>query len=125
MDCEQPPDQPLTARGQQLIDSAEDRHDEAIAVLRRAVAAREPSAPGVLARAYLDRGFRHEVIELLAPRVKAGRADLALQLADALVSIGSVEQAEQAYRIAVDDGDVGAMNTYGVFLRHRGRPGEA
>ncbi|MDT7669288.1 MAG: hypothetical protein QOC74_2071, partial [Pseudonocardiales bacterium] len=35
------PDGPLTARGQRLLDDEEDRHDEAIAVLRQAVAARE------------------------------------------------------------------------------------
>ncbi|HWN34623.1 MAG TPA: hypothetical protein VNP03_17860, partial [Pseudonocardia sp.] len=36
-----PADDSLTARGQALLDHDEDRHDEAIAVLRRAVAARE------------------------------------------------------------------------------------
>jgi Tfp pilus assembly protein PilF len=117
--------EPLTARGQELLDDPEDRHDEAIAVLRRAVAAREPSAPALLAQAYLERGYRHEVIELLAPRVKAGRSELALPLADALASIGDVENAEEAYRTAVNAGDVAAMNTFGVFLRHRGRPLEA
>jgi Tfp pilus assembly protein PilF len=118
-------EEPLTARGRELLDSPDDQHDEAIVVLRRAVAAREPSAPALLARAYLDRGFRHEVIELLTPRVRAGRSDLALQLADALASVGDVERAEEAYRVAVNGGDVAAMNTFGVFLRHRGRPGEA
>ena len=115
----------LTARGQLLLDHDEDRHDEAIAVLRRAVAAREPAAVALLARAYLDRGYRFEVIELLTPRVRAGRADLALALADALASTGDVDRAEDAYRIAVNGGDVEAMNTFGVFLRHRGRFGEA
>lgn len=118
-------DEPLCARGRALLDDPEDRHDEAIEVLRRAVAAREPSAAALLTRAYLDRGFRYEAIELLTPRVRAGRADLALQLADALASIGDVERAEDAYRTAVNGGDVAAMNTFGVFLRHRGRPGEA
>jgi Tfp pilus assembly protein PilF len=120
-----PADGSLTARGQALLDHDEDRHDEAIAVLRRAVAAREPAAVAPLARAYLDRGYRFEVIELLAPRVRAGRADLALALADALASTGDVDRAEDAYRVAVNGGDVEAMNTFGVFLRHRGRFGEA
>jgi Tfp pilus assembly protein PilF len=118
-------DEPLCARGRALLDAPEDRHDEAIEVLRRAVAAREPSGTALLTRAYLDRGFRYEAIELLTPRVRAGRADLALQLADALASVGDVDRAEDAYRTAVNAGDVAAMNTFGVFLRHRGRPREA
>src|SRR5882724_7225661 len=115
----------LTVRGQLLLDDDEDRHDEAIAVLRRAVAAREPAAVALLARAYLDRGYRFEVIELLTPRVRAGRADLALALADALATTAHLDRAEDAYRVAVNGGDVEAMNTFGVFLRHRGRFGEA
>ena len=120
-----PVDDSLTAHGQALLDHDEDRHDEAIGVLRRAVAAREPAAVALLARAYLDRGYRFEVVELLTPRVRAGRADLALMLADALASTGDVDRAEDAYRAAVNGGDVEAMNTFGVFLRHRGRFGEA
>jgi TPR repeat protein len=119
------PDGPLTARGQRLLDDEEDRHDEAIAVLRQAVAAREPAAPALLARAYLDRGFRFEVVDLLVPRVKAGRTDLALLLADALAGTGDVDRAEDAYRVAVNGGDVEAMHTFGVFLRHRGRYSES
>ena len=115
----------LSARGQRLMDDDDDRHDEAIAVLRQAVAAREPAASALLARAYLDRGFRFEAIELLVPRVRAGRADLALMLADALASTGDTDRAEDAYRVAVNSGDVEAMNTFGVFLRHRGRLREA
>jgi Tfp pilus assembly protein PilF len=118
-------DEPLSARGRALLEGADDRHDEAVAVLRRAVRAGEPSAAGLLARAYLDRGYRHEAVELLTPRVRDGQADLALQLADALASLGDVERAEEAYRIAVGTGDVSAMNTFGVFLRHRGRLREA
>jgi tetratricopeptide (TPR) repeat protein len=118
-------DDPLSTRGEQLLDGVEDRHDEAIELLRRAVAAGEGSAPGLLARAYLDRGYRHEAIELLTPRVEAGRVDLALQLADALAGTGSIDRAEDAYQIAVNADDVAAMNTYGVFLRHRGRLAEA
>ncbi|HEV7790577.1 MAG TPA: hypothetical protein VGP05_16340 [Pseudonocardia sp.] len=115
----------LTARGQRLLDDEEDRHDEAIAVLRQAVAAREPAAAALLARAYLDRGFHFEAVDLLLPRVKAGRTDLALLLADALAGTGDVDRAEDAYRVAVNGGDVEAMNTFGVFLRHRGRYSES
>jgi Tfp pilus assembly protein PilF len=116
---------PLTARGQRLLDDEEDRHDEAIAVLRQAVAAREPAAAALLARAYLDRGFHFEAVDLLLPRVKAGRTDLALLLADALAGTGDVDRAEDVYRVAVNGGDVEAMNTFGVFLRHRGRYSES
>lgn len=118
-------EEPLSAQGLQLLDDAEDRHDEAIVVLRRAVAAREPSAVALLARAYLERGYRHEAVELLIPRVEAGRTDLALTLGDALAGIGDTERAEEAYRAAVNAGDESALNTFGVFLRHRGRLAEA
>lgn len=118
-------DEPLSHRARVLLDDDEDRHDEAIEMLHRAIAAREPSAVGLLARAYLDRGDRYRTIELLTPRVRAGQDDLALQLADALASTGDVDRAEGAYRTAVRAGDVAAMNTFGVFLRHRGRLREA
>jgi Tfp pilus assembly protein PilF len=118
-------DEPLSARGRELLDADEDRHDEAVRVLRRAVLANERAAPGLLARAYLDRGYRHETIDLLLPLVRQGRDDLALPLGDALVSVGDVDRAEDAYRIAVSTGDASSMNTFGVFLRHRGRLKEA
>jgi Tfp pilus assembly protein PilF len=117
--------EPLCARAQALLDADEDRHDEAILLLRKAHAAGETSAAGLLSRAYLDRGFRHETVELLTPLVRRGRAELACPLADALASIGDIERAEEAYRIAVGTGDASAMNTFGVFLRHRARFGEA
>ncbi len=115
----------LCTLGEQLLDDPEDRHDDAIEVLRRALAAREARAVDLLARAYRERGLRKQVIELLGPRVRAGRVDLAAQLGDALAATGSTDRAEDAYLLAVDAGDVGAMNTFGVFLRHRGRLREA
>lgn len=118
------PEEHLSARGQRLLDDEDDRHDEAITILRQAVAAREPAALALLTRAYLDRGYLHELIELLAPRVRAGRADLALPLAEALASIGDVARAEDAYWIAVNGGDAEAMDSFGVFLREHARFGE-
>jgi Tfp pilus assembly protein PilF len=124
-ETESRPAESLVARGRRLLDGDEDRHDEAIAVLRRAVAAGEPEAVELLTRGYLERGFRFEAAELLAPRVKAGRIDLALPLAEALASTGDPDRAEEAYRIAVNAGDIEAMNDFGVFLRDRGRLAEA
>lgn len=118
-------DEPLSPRGRLLLDSGSDRHDEAVAVLRKAVAEGEEAAPGLLARAYLDRGYRHETIDLLVPLVRAGRHDLALPLGDALASVGDTDRAEDAYRYAISTSDPSAMNTFGVFLRHRGRFKEA
>jgi len=117
-------DEHLSARGRRLLDGEDDRHDEAITILRQAVAAREPAAVALLARAYLDRGYLRELIELLAPRVRAGRADLALSLAEALANFGDADRAEDAYRIAVNGGDAEAMDSFGLFLRGRGRFGE-
>jgi Tfp pilus assembly protein PilF len=117
--------EPLCDKARALLDDDEDRHDEAIALLRQALAAREPSAVDFLARAYLDRGYRHEAIELLSPRIRAGQPELALQLADVQTTIGDFERAEQAYRIAVADGDASAMNNLGILLRGRGRLREA
>jgi len=118
-------DEPLSAQGRSLLDADTDRHDEAVTVLRKAVAAGEYAAPGLLARAYLDRGHRHETIELLTPLVRNGRLDLALPLGDALASLGDTDRAEDAYRYAISTGDASAMNTMGVFLRHRGRTKES
>lgn len=115
----------LTEWGRRLLDGEDDRHDEAIAVLRQAVASQEPGALELLARAYLERGFRFEATELLAPRVRAGQVELALPLAEALAAIGDFDRAEDAYRTAVRAGDVAALNSFGVFLRERGRLREA
>jgi Flp pilus assembly protein TadD len=117
--------EPLCTRAQLLLDDAEDRHDEAIAVLRSALAEREPSALRLLVRAYRERGYRAEIIELLTPRASAAEPDLAAQLGDALAAAGASDRAEDAYELAVSGGDVAAMNSFGVFLRHRNRLKEA
>lgn len=117
--------EPLSARGALLLDADDDRHDEAVEVLLHAVAAGEPSAPALLARAYLDRGHRRAAIRLLEPRVRAGRADLALPLAEALTGAGELERAEAAYLVAVGTGDPEAMTALGMFLREQGRLSEA
>jgi Tfp pilus assembly protein PilF len=118
-------EEPLSEQGRTLLDADADRHDEAVMMLRKALAAGEYAAPGLLARAYLDRGYRHETIELLTPLVREGRHDLALPLGDALASVGDTDRAEDAYRYAISTGDASAMNTLGVFLRHRGRTKES
>jgi Tfp pilus assembly protein PilF len=123
------PSTPLSDQAQALLDSDEDRHDEAIAVLRRALAQREPGSAALLARAYLDRGQWHRTVELLTPLVRKTtgpeRAELALPLAEALTEVGDPEDTEDAYRIAISGGDPAAFNGFGVFLGNRGRTREA
>lgn len=115
----------LSEQGRRLLEADEDRHAEAIEVLRHSVAAGERDGPALLARGYLERGQRREAAEVLAPQVEAGRTDLAGFLAEVLAGLGQDHRAEQAYLVALDAGDVAAMVDYGVFLRYRGRPLEA
>lgn len=115
----------LSEQGRRLLESAVDRHDEAIEVLRHGVAAGEVDAPMLLARAYLGRGRRREAADLLEPIVAAGRVELAGLLAETLAALGEHDAAESAYVAAVAAGDLVATNDYGVFLRDRGRPHEA
>ena len=100
--------------------------EERIALLRRAVASREPSAPGLLAQAYLDRGDRREAADVLVPAVMSRREpELAGLLGETLAAIGDHEAAEAAFLVGLDAGDPAATNDYGVFLRGRGRTQEA
>jgi Tfp pilus assembly protein PilF len=115
----------LVGLGRRLLEAEEDRHDEAIVVLRRAVAAQDPEAVPLLARAYLDRGEPHEVVDLLSHRVAAGWAALAPLLAEALTTVGDNERAERAYRIALLTGDPEVMHRFGQFLRDQARYREA
>jgi Tfp pilus assembly protein PilF len=115
----------LVGLGRSLLEAEDDRHDEAIVVLRRAVAAQEPEAVLLLARAYLDRGEPHEVVELLSHRVAAGWAALAHLLAEALTVIGDDDRAEEAFRVALTTGDAEVMHDFGSFLRDRVRHREA
>ncbi len=119
----------LCALAEQLLDASRagpaDRHDDAIELLRRALAAGEPGAVALLARAYLERGYRYEAVELLAPRVAAGRTELAGRLGDALAGIDDYDDAENAYRTAIATGQVGVANDLAVLLADRGHTGEA
>jgi tetratricopeptide (TPR) repeat protein len=103
------------------------RHREIVLLLRRAVAAGEWSAFGLLASAHLARGERREAVEVLTPAVMGGghHPELAGVLGEALAALGDYDHAEDAFLIGVDAGDPGAMNDYGVFLRDRGRTQEA
>ncbi|MBA2310995.1 MAG: tetratricopeptide repeat protein [Pseudonocardiales bacterium] len=114
----------LCAQAELLLNGAEDRHPEAIELLRQAVAAGEPGATALLGRAYLERGMRHEAIDLLTPLVDAGHTEFAGPLGDALAGIGDHEAAEDAYRVAIDAGDVGAINDLAVLISERGRTAE-
>jgi tetratricopeptide (TPR) repeat protein len=105
---------------------AADRLDDRVALLRRALASGEPSAPGLLAHAHLDRGERFEAIDVLTPPVMARRESaLAGLLGETLAAIGDHDSAEAAFLIGLDAGDPAATNDYGVFLRGRGRTQEA
>ncbi|MCW2631166.1 MAG: hypothetical protein JWR88_128 [Pseudonocardia sp.] len=115
----------LCAQAERLLDGAEDRHDEAIVLLRRAVAAGEPGGARLLARAYLERGMRHEAINLLTPLVNGGRTEFAAPLGDALAGVGDHEAAEDAYRVAINAGDIGVTNDLAVLISRRGRIAEA
>jgi Tfp pilus assembly protein PilF len=50
---------------------------------------------------------------------------LAGLLGETLAALGDHEGAEAAFLVGLDEGDPGAMNDYGVFLRGRGRTQEA
>jgi hypothetical protein len=66
--------EPLSSQGSQLL--AAGMADEAVDVLRRAVASGEPSGPDLLAQAYLDSGDWHAAVDWLAPLVARGQVRL-------------------------------------------------
>jgi tetratricopeptide (TPR) repeat protein len=126
----EPLPEPLCDEARRLRDApgadTDEHHAELVALLRRALACGEPSAPGLLAAVHLDHGERREVVDLLTPVVVVRRqADLAGLLGETLAAMGDHEGAEQAFLVGLDGGDPGAMNDYGVFLRDRGRTQEA
>ena len=125
-----PLDEPLCDEARRLCGTPgadlDEHHEDLVALLRRALASGEPSAPGLLAVAHLDRGERREAVELLTPIVVGRRrADLAGLLGETLAAMGDHEGAEQAFLVGLDAGYADAMNDYGVFLRDRGRTQEA
>ncbi|GAA4936051.1 Tfp pilus assembly protein PilF [Actinomycetospora succinea] len=108
--------------GGDTVESLEDR----VALLRRALASGEPSAPALLAHAHLARGERREAVDLLAPFVMGRReSEHAGLLGETLAAIGDHESAEAAFMVGIDGDDPAATNDYGVFLRGRGRTQEA
>jgi len=122
--------EPLCDEARRLRDApgadADQHHEDLVALLRRALASAEPSAPGLLAAVHLDRGERREAVDLLTPHVlQRRRADLAGLLGETLAGMGDNEGAEQAFLVGLDGGHADAMNDYGVFLRDRGRTQEA
>ncbi|MFC5140171.1 tetratricopeptide repeat protein [Actinomycetospora rhizophila] len=123
-------DEPLCAQARELAAApdgdAVDRVEERIAVLRRALASGEPSAPALLAHAHLALGERREAADLLTPSVMGRReSEHAGLLGETLAAIGDHDSAEAAFLVGLDGGDPGATNDYGVFLRERGRTQEA
>ena len=125
-----PDDEPLCAEARGIaaapdgdsVESVEQR----IALLRRALASGEPSAPALLAHAHLARGERREAADLLLPAVMTHReSEHAGLLGETLAAIGDHDSAEAAFMVGLDGGDPAATNDYGVFLRGRGRTQEA
>jgi tetratricopeptide (TPR) repeat protein len=117
------PPEPLSAEGAALLGAGQAL--DAVHVLRRAVAAGEPSAPDLLVRAYLDSGSWRAVDEWLTPLVAQGHVRFAGRLGVALVELGDHERAEEMLRLAVENGEVAAANDLAILLRDEGRLGEA
>lgn len=115
--------EPLSEQGAALL--AAGRPFEAVDVLRHGVATGEPSAPDLLVRAYLGSGSWHAAAEWLGPLVEQGHVRFAGRLGVALVELGQAERAEEALRLAVDSGDLGAANDLAILLRYGDRTGEA
>lgn len=116
-------DGPLATRGRAMLERQQAL--EAIEVLRRAVAAGEPSAPDLLVRAYLDSGSWAEAVAWLAPLVEQGQVEFAGRLGVALAELGYPERAEEALRLALRHGELVAANDLALLLREQGRFGDA
>jgi tetratricopeptide (TPR) repeat protein len=114
---------PLTQRGVEL--RHEDRHSEAIQVLRDAVACGERAAPRELAYALLGTDRPREALKVVKRAIKAGRSDLNSLLGSLADDLGDARTADKAYRKAISLGDLSALNDYGVYLRGEGRYEEA
>lgn len=117
------PSEPFSAEGAALLRGGYPL--DAVEVLRRGVAAGEPSAPDLLVRAYLDSGSWHAAADWLAPLVARGHVRFAGRLGVALAEIGDRERAEDALRLAVDSGELEAANDLAILLRDGGRFAEA
>ncbi|WP_410625620.1 tetratricopeptide repeat protein [Amycolatopsis sp. cmx-8-4] len=113
----------LTAKGTALRE--EDRHEEAIVVLREAAAAHEPDADRLLALTLMETGDLESAKQVLVDAIADGQTSLAGLLGDVADDLEDDELAESSYRQAIDAGDNDALNDYGVFLRSRERYAEA
>jgi len=113
----------LSREGKALLD--DDRPEDAVDPLRRAVAAGEPGAPDLLARAYLDSGDWPGCIEWLGPYVEQGHVEFAGRLGVAYAQLGDVDNAEEALRLALTHGEAVAANDLAILLRDTDRMAEA
>ncbi|MDT7579562.1 MAG: hypothetical protein QOK35_826 [Pseudonocardiales bacterium] len=113
----------LSATGAALLEAG--RPDEAVDPLRRAVAAAEPGADDLLARAYLDSGDWFAAADHLGRLVAHGHVRFAGRLGVALAEIGDVDRAETAFRMAVAHGELAASNDLAILLTGEGRLTEA
>jgi TPR repeat protein len=118
-----PTTEPLSAQGAALIDTG--RAVDAVEVLRQAVAAGEPSAVDLLARAYLDSAAWQQAADWLGALVEQGEVRFAGRLGVALAALGDRERAEDAFRLAVAHGQIGASNDLAILLDEGDRLGEA
>jgi Flp pilus assembly protein TadD len=118
-----PPLGRLSATGAALLDAG--RTDEAADILRHAMAAAEPGADDLLARAYLDGGDWFAAVDLLRRLVGQGQVRFAGRLGVALDQIGDADEAEAAFRLALDHGELAASNDLAILLSRRGRLDEA
>jgi TPR repeat protein len=113
----------LSAVGTELLEAG--RTDEAVDVLRHAVAAAEPGADDLLVRAYLDNGDWHAAVELLLRLVAHGHVRFAGRLGVALAHVGNIGRAEEAFRLALEHGELAACNDFAILLAQENRLDEA
>ena len=113
----------LSATGVALLDAG--RTDEAVDVLRHAVAAAEPGADDLLARAYLDGGDWYAAVDLLGRLVAHGHVRFAGRLGVALAQVGDIDRAEDAFLLALEHGELAACNDYAILLTQENRFDEA
>jgi tetratricopeptide (TPR) repeat protein len=115
--------EPLSAEGAALIDTG--RAVDAVDLLLQAAAAGEPSAPDLLVRAYLDNGAWRQAADWMIPQIEQGEVRFAGRLGVALAALGDHDGAEQAFRVAIGAGEVGAANDLAILLRDQDRLGES
>jgi Flp pilus assembly protein TadD len=118
-----PTTEPLSAEGAALIDTG--RAVDAVELLLQAAASGEPSAGDLLVRAYLDSGAWRQAADWMIPQIEQGEVRFAGRLGVALAAIGDHEGAEQAFRLAISSGELGAANDLAILLNEQDRMAEA